>query len=45
MGAPPIEGRIVPGFQGADVGDRVRVRLLSTDVPHGFIDFERIKTP
>jgi len=38
---PSVEGRLERGFQGLDVGDRVRVRLLSTDVPRGFIDFAR----
>ena len=36
---PPVEGRIVRGFQGLRVGQRVKVRLLSTDVSRGFIDF------
>ncbi len=38
---PPIEGRVVHGAQGIDVGDKVRVRLVSVDVWKGFIDFER----
>jgi exoribonuclease R len=38
---PPIEGRLVHGFQGLDVGDRVRVKLDHTDVERGFIDFSR----
>ena len=38
---PPAEGRVVRGEQGMDVGDRVRVRLLSTDPERGFIDFAR----
>jgi hypothetical protein len=29
------------GFEGLDVGDRVRVELISTDVERGFIDFAR----
>jgi VacB/RNase II family 3'-5' exoribonuclease len=37
--APPAEGRIVRGFQGLKVGQSIRVRLLSTDVARGFIDF------
>jgi exoribonuclease-2 len=37
----PIEGRIVHGTQGIDVGDKVRVRLVSVDFWKGFIDFER----
>ena len=39
--APPIEGKLVAGEHGLDVGDRVRVRLLSVDADRGFIDFER----
>ena len=38
---PPVEGRLVRGFEGLDVGDRVQVTLKSTDVERGFIDFER----
>ena len=35
----PVEGRLERGFQGIDVGDRVRVKLVHTDVERGFIDF------
>jgi len=38
---PPVEGRVVRGEAGVDVGDRIRVRLVSTDVERGFIDFSR----
>ena len=38
---PPVEGRVVHGFDGLDVGDRIRVRLEHTDVQRGFIDFSR----
>ena len=38
---PSADGRIVKGWRGLDVGDRVRVRLLSTDPERGFIDFAR----
>ncbi len=38
---PPTEGRLERGFQGLDVGDRVCVKLLRTDVERGFIDFAR----
>ncbi len=38
---PPIEGKLAQGFQGLDVGDRVHVKLVHTDVERGFIDFVR----
>jgi len=38
---PPIEGRLERGFEGVDVGDRLRVRLIHTDVEQGHIDFAR----
>jgi exoribonuclease R len=36
------EGRVVRGSKELTVGMRIRVRLLSADPVHGFIDFERI---
>ncbi len=36
---PPVEGRVVRGETGLDVGERVRVELIDTDVERGFIDF------
>jgi len=39
---PAVEGRVVRGFEGIDVGDRVRVQLVGTDVERGFIDFARV---
>jgi exoribonuclease-2 len=38
----PVEGKLVHGFEGVDVGHRVRVRLDSVDVDKGFIDFSRV---
>ncbi len=38
---PTIEGRVARGWSGLDVGDRVRVKLLSYDIEQGFIDFGR----
>ncbi len=38
---PPVEGRLMRGEHGLDVGDRVRVTLLATDPERGFIDFAR----
>jgi len=38
---PPVEGKIVRGYEGLDVGDKVRVKLVATNVEMGFIDFVR----
>jgi exoribonuclease-2 len=38
---PPVEGKLVRGEQGVDVGDTIRVTLLHTDPQNGFIDFGR----
>ncbi len=35
----PVEGKVVQGFKGLDVGHRVHVQLVSVDVERGFIDF------
>ena len=39
----PIEGRLDRGFEGLDVGHRVRVQLISVNVDRGFIDFMRVR--
>jgi exoribonuclease-2 len=39
---PLVEGRLVRGFEGADVGDALRVRLVAVDAQQGFIDLERV---
>jgi len=38
---PPVEGRLMRGEHGVDVGDRLSVTLLSVDPQRGFIDFGR----
>lgn len=38
---PPVEGRVVRGESGLDVGDRIRVRLVHVDPGRGYIDFAR----
>ena len=40
----PVEGKLVQGFEGVDVGNRVRVQLVSVDVQQGFIDFKRVSS-
>lgn len=37
----PVEGKLVRGFEGVDVGDQIRVQLISVDVEQGYIDFQR----
>ena len=38
----PVEGKLVQGFEGVDVGNRLRVQLISVDVQQGFIDFKKV---
>ena len=38
---PRVEGMLVQGQQGLDVGDEVRAKLVRTDVQQGYIDFAR----
>ena len=38
----PVEGKLVNGFVGLDVGNRVHVQLTSIDVQRGFIDFKKV---
>ncbi len=38
---PPVEGKIIHGFEGLDVGDTTTVTLATTDPVHAFIDFTR----
>jgi exoribonuclease-2 len=38
---PPVEGKLVHGSGGLDVGDKLRVKLVGVDVERGFIDFVR----
>jgi exoribonuclease-2 len=36
---PHVDGKLVQGGHGLDVGDKVTVKLISTDPQRGFIDF------
>ena len=38
---PATEGRLERGYEGLEVGDRVRVKLVHTEPERGFIDFAR----
>ena len=43
ISGPTAEGRVVRGFEGLDVGDRVLVELVRADVARGFIDFAAVR--
>jgi exoribonuclease R len=38
---PRLEGLLAQGAQGLDVGDKLRAKLIRTDVQRGYIDFAR----
>ena len=38
----PVEGKLVQGFDGVDVGDRIRVQLIEINVEQGYIDFKKV---
>ena len=39
---PPVEGKLVSGRDGRDVGDRLTVKLVDVDIERGFIDFVEV---
>ena len=41
---PPVEGRVVGGGRGLDVGDTVRLTLVAVDATKGYIDFTHEST-
>jgi exoribonuclease II len=38
---PPVEGKLTAGQEGVDVGDQIKVQLISLNIERGFIDFAR----
>jgi VacB/RNase II family 3'-5' exoribonuclease len=38
----PVEGKLVDGFEGVDVGNQLRVQLVDVNVQQGFIDFKNL---
>ena len=42
IGQPPVEGKLASGPAGLQVGDRLRVELIHTDVERGYIDFNGV---
>jgi exoribonuclease-2 len=43
ISSPTAEGKVVKGFEGLEVGEHLRVKLVRTDVTRGFIDFENLR--
>jgi len=39
---PHAEGKLVDGYKGLEVGQKLKVRLIQIDIEEGFIDFERV---
>jgi exoribonuclease-2 len=39
-----VEGKLVEGFEGLDVGQQVRVQLIDTNVERGYIDFKKVSS-
>jgi len=39
---PHLEGKLVKGFEGLEVGNKLKVRLVSVEIESGFIDFEKV---
>ncbi|HWZ42521.1 MAG TPA: RNB domain-containing ribonuclease [Candidatus Saccharimonadales bacterium] len=39
---PHVEGILARGHEGMDVGDKIRAKLVSVDVQHGYIDFVKV---
>jgi exoribonuclease-2 len=39
---PHVEGKLVKGYNGLKVGQKLKVRLIQINVEAGFIDFERV---
>jgi len=42
---PPVEGKLVHGAAGLDIGHQLRVKLIGVNVEAGFIDFARLGGP
>lgn len=37
---PPVEGRLLYGYENVDGGHRLKVQLFRTDVAKGYIEFK-----
>jgi exoribonuclease-2 len=41
---PPVEGRLLYGYEGVEVGNRLKVQLIHTNFDKGYIDFKKIQS-
>ena len=41
----PVEGQLVHGFAGLDVGERLQVQFIDINVAQGYIDFKKLVRP
>jgi VacB/RNase II family 3'-5' exoribonuclease len=39
-----VEGKLVDGFEGLDVGEQIRVQLIDLNVEQGYIDFKKVSS-
>jgi exoribonuclease-2 len=39
---PHLEGKLVKGIEGLEVGNKLKARLIQVNIESGFIDFERV---
>lgn len=42
---PPVEGKLIEGFEGLDIADRITVKLVHLDIEKGHIDFVASSAP
>jgi len=40
--SPPVDGKLIKGYENVDVGDSIQVELVHVDMEKGFIDFVRV---
>jgi exoribonuclease II len=40
---PPVDGKLIAGHEGIEVGDQIKVQLTSLNIERGFIDFSRVR--
>lgn len=41
----PVEGKVVHGFAGLDIGELLRVQLIDINFAQGYINFKKVSSP